>query len=71
MEDPQFDLRNVVRSITEPRLAEELLANVEKYFTEDAVIVHPMLNSPPASGREGVKAAYKMLRGERFSATVL
>jgi hypothetical protein len=65
MEDPQFDLRNVVRSITEPRSAETLLSNVDRYFTEDAVIIHPMLNSPAAAGREGVKAAYKMLRGER------
>ncbi|ORY90637.1 hypothetical protein BCR35DRAFT_274577 [Leucosporidium creatinivorum] len=62
MEDPQFDIRNVVRSITEPREADQLLANVDRYFTSDAVIVHPMLNSPSASGRAGVKAAYKMLR---------
>lgn len=43
MEDPQFDLRTVVRSITEPREASELLANVDRYFTSDAMIVHPML----------------------------
>lgn len=32
--------------------------------------VYPLLNSPPAAGRDGVKAAYKMLRvlsyGQRF-----
>jgi len=34
------------------------------------VQVYPLLNSPPAAGRDGVKAAYKMLRvlsyGQRF-----
>lgn len=45
-----------------PRDAKEILAGVDKYFAKDAIIVHPMLNSPASSGREGVKAAYKMLR---------
>jgi len=39
-----------------------MLAAVDKYFTPDAQIVYPLLNSPRASGVEGVKAAYKMLR---------
>ncbi|KAK4702535.1 hypothetical protein P7C70_g3687, partial [Phenoliferia sp. Uapishka_3] len=51
-----------VRALTEPRDARVILKAVDKYFSEDAVIVHPMLNSPANSGKEGVKAAYKMLR---------
>lgn len=62
MEDPQLDIRNVVRNLTEPRDAEVMLATVDKYFSPNAVIIHPMLNSPKEHGREGVKAAYKMLR---------
>jgi len=39
-----------------------MLAAVDKYFTADATLVYPLLNSPKGSGREGVKSAYKMLR---------
>lgn len=39
-----------------------MLNAVEKYFTQDATLVYPLLNSPKGSGREGVKSAYKMLR---------
>ncbi|KAK4056268.1 hypothetical protein OIO90_002711 [Microbotryomycetes sp. JL221] len=62
MENPSLDIRGVVKSITEPRSADVILANVDKYFTKDAIIVHPLLNSVPGLGREGVKSAYKMLR---------
>ncbi|KAM0746940.1 hypothetical protein T439DRAFT_318178 [Meredithblackwellia eburnea MCA 4105] len=62
MQDPTNDIRDVVRSITEPRDAPLILLNVDKYFSQDSVIVHPMLNSPAKAGREGVKSAYKMLR---------
>ncbi|KAM0792811.1 hypothetical protein ACM66B_002577 [Microbotryomycetes sp. NB124-2] len=62
MENPSLDLRGVVKSITEPRSADVILANVDKYFTKDAVIVHPLLNSVPRLGRDGLKSAYKMLR---------
>lgn len=62
MEDPQLDIRNVVRNLTEPRDADVMLATVDRYFSADARIIHPMLNSPSEHGKEGVKAAYKMLR---------
>lgn len=62
MENPSLDIRGVIKSITEPRSADVILANVDKYFAKDAVLVHPMLNSVPNLGREGVKSAYKMLR---------
>lgn len=39
-----------------------MLKNVQQYFTSNAIIVHPMLNSPPSAGREGVAASYRMLR---------
>ncbi|GAA5998140.1 uncharacterized protein JCM10292_002349 [Rhodotorula paludigena] len=70
MDDPQTDVRRVVSELCEPQDAAEMVAAVEKYFTEDAVFVYPLLNSPKSVGREGVKAAYKMLRvlsyGQRF-----
>jgi hypothetical protein len=65
MEDPVQDIRRVVRALCEPRHATKMLEAVDTYFSPDAIIVHPMLNSPASQGREGVKAAYKMLRGER------
>lgn len=62
MQNYEQEIRHVVKSITEPRDADEMLAGVDKYFTTDAQIIHPMLNSPAESGRDGVKSAYKMLR---------
>ncbi|GAA6012543.1 hypothetical protein JCM10207_009035 [Rhodosporidiobolus poonsookiae] len=62
MENPSQDIRRVVRELAEPASAEAMLAAVDKYFTPDAQIVYPVFNSPKASGREGVKAGYKMLR---------
>lgn len=62
MNNPQEELKTVIRSITEPKLGSEILLNVSKYFTSDARIIHPMLNSPSRAGKEGVLAAYKMLR---------
>ncbi|KDE08673.1 hypothetical protein, variant [Microbotryum lychnidis-dioicae p1A1 Lamole] len=62
MENPASEIRNVVRKITEPRESAKILASVDRYFSDDSVIVHPMLNSPRAQGKHGVKAAYRMLR---------
>lgn len=62
MNNPQEELKTVIRSITEPKSSREILVNVSKYFTDDARIIHPMLNSPARAGKEGVLAAYKMLR---------
>ncbi|GAA6049461.1 hypothetical protein JCM3770_007351 [Rhodotorula araucariae] len=68
MDNPITDIRRVVSELCEP--SDSKLAAVEKYFTDDAVFVNPLFNSPQAAGREGVKAAYKMLRvlsyGQRF-----
>lgn len=56
-----------MRELTETTVSADVLRAVDRYFTQDATIVHPMLNSPQSSGRDGVKAAYKMLKGERGS----
>ncbi|GAA5841432.1 hypothetical protein JCM9279_000652 [Rhodotorula babjevae] len=70
MDNPTTDIRRAVLECTMPSDANEMLAAVDKYFTDDAVFIYPLLNSPPAAGRDGVKAAYKMLRvlsyGQRF-----
>lgn len=63
MEDPQNEIREVVRSLCEPRDAKVMLQNVERYFAPEARIIHPMFNSPASSGIDGVKSGYKMLRG--------
>ncbi|GAA5979359.1 hypothetical protein JCM10908_002894 [Rhodotorula pacifica] len=70
MDDPAKDVPRVVRELCEPVDANEMTAAVDKYFAEDAVFVYPLFNSPPEVGREGVRAAYKMLRvlsyGQKF-----
>ncbi|GAA6010932.1 hypothetical protein JCM11491_004607 [Sporobolomyces phaffii] len=62
MQSPQNEIRRVVRQLVESDKSSDILAAVDKYFAADAQIVYPLLNSPRQSGREGVKAAYKMLR---------
>ncbi|GAA5982631.1 hypothetical protein JCM5350_002127 [Sporobolomyces pararoseus] len=62
MQSPQNEIRGVVRALVESEKSVDMLAAVDKYFTQDAQIVYPLLNSPRASGIEGVKSAYKMLR---------
>ncbi|GAA5831133.1 hypothetical protein JCM11251_005156 [Rhodosporidiobolus azoricus] len=62
MQDPRNEIRDVVRSLCELPRGIDLVNSVEKYFTPDAQIVYPLFNSPKASGIEGVKAAYQMLR---------
>lgn len=91
MDNPVNDIRRVVSELCEPDDAREMVAAVDKYFTDDARFIcafphhglllacarrerrvqhsltgnsaDPLLNSPKGSGKEGVKAAYKMLRG--------
>lgn len=62
MQDPVRELRHVISSIVEPRESAEIQANIDRYFTPSANIIHPMFNSPKEAGREGLKAGYKMLR---------
>ncbi|GAA5932844.1 hypothetical protein JCM10213_009223 [Rhodosporidiobolus nylandii] len=62
MDSPQQEIRRVVRELCESPNANEILAAVDKYFAPDAQIIYPLFNSPKASGIEGVKAGYKMLR---------
>ncbi|EGG08142.1 uncharacterized protein MELLADRAFT_105080 [Melampsora larici-populina 98AG31] len=63
MEDPVRELRDVVRSITEPYAASVMAQNIEKYFTEDAYIEHPTFNQPKsAHGKEMLKGYYKFVR---------
>ncbi|PLW39356.1 hypothetical protein PCANC_02102 [Puccinia coronata f. sp. avenae] len=67
MENPRTEIEDVVRSITEPQDAETVLANVDKYFTEDAYLLHPLVNQPEfARGRENLKAIYFMFRKGTF-----
>ncbi|BGP22262.1 hypothetical protein Rt10032_c07g3261 [Rhodotorula toruloides] len=71
MENPVNDIRRVVSELCEPDDAREMVAAVDKYFADDARFIYPLLNSPKGSGKEGVKAAYKMLRvlsyGQKFT----
>ncbi|KAI5479696.1 hypothetical protein MNV49_002955 [Pseudohyphozyma bogoriensis] len=62
MEDPAFQIRTVVKQLVEPVGYGDMCQAVDRYFHPKATIVHPMLNSPQQLGREGVKAAYRMLR---------
>ncbi|WAR56863.1 hypothetical protein PtB15_7B715 [Puccinia triticina] len=63
MDDPVAEIKDVVRSLVEPYEAWVLASNVEKYFTEDAFILHPLLNQTRARGsREHLKGIYKILR---------
>lgn len=63
MENPRAEIADVVRSITEPQDPETVLKNIDKYFTEDAFILHPLANQPElARGRDNLKALYYMFR---------
>ncbi|KAG0152127.1 hypothetical protein CROQUDRAFT_650179 [Cronartium quercuum f. sp. fusiforme G11] len=63
MENPVKEIRDVVRSITEPYEASVIAKNVEKYFTPDAYILHPILKQPQtAQSRDDLVGIYKMLR---------
>ncbi|WAQ85577.1 hypothetical protein PtA15_6A205 [Puccinia triticina] len=63
MENPRAEIQDVVRSITEPQDAETVLKNIDKYFTEDAFILHPMANQPEmARGKDNLKAIYYFFR---------
>jgi len=63
MENPRAEIQDVVRSITEPQDAETVLANVDKYFTKDAYLLHPVVNQPEFSrGRDNLKALYYIFR---------
>ncbi|MBW0511224.1 hypothetical protein O181_050939 [Austropuccinia psidii MF-1] len=63
MDDPVKEIRDVVRSITEPYEAAEIIENIDKYFTHDAFILHPLINQPQfARGKEYLKGIYKWFR---------
>ncbi|KAG0141078.1 hypothetical protein CROQUDRAFT_68680 [Cronartium quercuum f. sp. fusiforme G11] len=63
MEHPVKELAEVVRSITEPYEASVLAMNIDKYFTNDAFILHPFLNQPnKLHGKENLKGIYKIFR---------
>ncbi|PLW39355.1 hypothetical protein PCASD_05017 [Puccinia coronata f. sp. avenae] len=67
MENPRIEIQDVVRSITEPQDAATVLRNIDKYFTEDAYILHPLVNQPEfARGRENLKALYFIFRKGTF-----
>lgn len=63
MDNPVAEICDVVRSITEPPEASTILANIDKYFSEDAFIVHPFIIQPEfARGKEFLKGIYKLFR---------
>ncbi|EGG08405.1 uncharacterized protein MELLADRAFT_105052 [Melampsora larici-populina 98AG31] len=63
MNNPVKELTEVVRSITEPYEASEIIKNVDKYFTEDAYILHPIINQALRfRGKENLKGIYKFFR---------
>ncbi|MBW0534953.1 hypothetical protein O181_074668 [Austropuccinia psidii MF-1] len=63
MEDPAAEIRGVVRSLSESIYGKTVAENVEKYFTNDAFVLHPFINQPSlVRGREGVKGIYKFFR---------
>ncbi|PLW55511.1 hypothetical protein PCANC_02092 [Puccinia coronata f. sp. avenae] len=67
MENPRIEIQDVVRSITEPQDPVTVLANIDKYFTEDAYILHPLVNQPEfARGRDNLKAMYFLYRKGSF-----
>ncbi|EFP85745.2 uncharacterized protein PGTG_11074 [Puccinia graminis f. sp. tritici CRL 75-36-700-3] len=62
MEDPVKELPEVVRKITEPYAATEIVHNVDKYFTDDAYLLYPMINQPHTkNGKSSLKGIYKLL----------
>ncbi|KAF8341404.1 uncharacterized protein EI90DRAFT_3012010 [Cantharellus anzutake] len=63
MEDPARQIEHVVRSLVELPTATEIVAHIDKYFTKDARILHPLFNQPLSkNGREDLKGIYKMER---------
>ncbi|GAA94239.1 uncharacterized protein L969DRAFT_93620 [Mixia osmundae IAM 14324] len=63
MENPRNDIYDVVRSLVEPASPVVIAQNIDRYYTEDAYIDHPMLNQPHTpSSREGLKGIYTMLK---------
>ncbi|KAH9441701.1 hypothetical protein Pst134EA_032606 [Puccinia striiformis f. sp. tritici] len=56
-------LPEVVRKITEPYEATEIVRNVNKYFTEDAYLLYPMVNQPyTKQGKKKLIGLYKLFR---------
>jgi len=63
MDDPVAEIRDVIRGVTEPYEASTLAANVEKFYTKDAVFQHPFLTvARSPSSRDAIKGIYKILR---------
>ncbi|KAH9821171.1 hypothetical protein DFH28DRAFT_581705 [Melampsora americana] len=72
MDNPVAEIKDVVRSITEPADASIIVKNVEKYFTHDARIYHPLFNQPYSkeNSLEDLKGIYAMLRLGSKSCTI-
>ncbi|PLW22577.1 hypothetical protein PCANC_04502 [Puccinia coronata f. sp. avenae] len=63
MDDPVKELPEVVRKITEPYAATEIVRNVNKYFTDDAYLLYPMINQPHTkNGKTSLMGIYKLFR---------
>ncbi|KAI9620068.1 hypothetical protein KEM48_008343 [Puccinia striiformis f. sp. tritici PST-130] len=62
-----FKLPEVVRMITEPYEATEIVRNVNKYFTEDAYLLYPMVNQPyTKQGKTKLIGLYKLLLSKTY-----
>ncbi|EGG01730.1 uncharacterized protein MELLADRAFT_110778 [Melampsora larici-populina 98AG31] len=68
MDNPVAEIEDVVRCITEPADASIIVKNVEKYFTHDARIYHPLFNQPYSqeNSLEDLKGIYAMLQDDNF-----
>ncbi|KNZ64268.1 hypothetical protein VP01_1049g3 [Puccinia sorghi] len=55
-------LPEVVRKITEPYAATEIVRNVDKYFTDDAYLLYPLINQPHTkNGKARLMGIYKLM----------
>ncbi|KAA1079247.1 hypothetical protein PGT21_004753 [Puccinia graminis f. sp. tritici] len=67
MDNPIEELADVVRSVTEVEHTSQVLANIDKYFTEDAQLIYFNLSQIYSrNGRQNLKAAYQVSRALGF-----
>ncbi|KAH9819224.1 hypothetical protein DFH28DRAFT_68411 [Melampsora americana] len=63
MDDPVKEIRDVVRGLTEPDAATEIAKNIEKFFTKDAIIQHPVVElARGPNSRDHLIGLYKIFR---------
>lgn len=71
MENPLEELEGVVRAVTEATSTADTFASIDRYFTEDAILLYPSFAQIyTRNGRENVKAAYQVARAVGFGIKV-